>query len=207
MVPRGRVPPRRARAVPGRAIPYGDTNGRSAGQHSCVAQLAEQPAVNRQVIGSSPIAGANPQVRGCEPATAAHPQGAREPPNKTRGTPTGSDLQTSAPGKWAGIERRWLTLIAVCGATFMLLVGVTTVQVALPTIQHRLGASFSDLQWVIDAYALAMATLILVWGSSADRFGRKHVFVFGLTVFTVASLLCGVATTSSMLIWSRALQG
>src|ERR1019366_9579962 len=103
-------------------------------------------------------------------------------------------------------RNRW-TLIAVCAGTFMLLVDVTIVQVALPTIQHRLGASFSDLQWVIDAYALAMATLILVWGSSADRFGRKHVFVFGLTVFTVASLLCGVATTSSMLIWSRALQG
>lgn len=118
-----------------------------------------------------------------------------------------TEPQTAAAGTWLGIERRWLTLIAVCGATFMLLVDVTIVQVALPTIQRRLGASFSDLQWVIDAYALAMATLILVWGSSADRFGRKHVFVFGLTVFTVASLLCGVATTASMLIWSRALQG
>jgi EmrB/QacA subfamily drug resistance transporter len=118
-----------------------------------------------------------------------------------------SGQQTDAAGTWAGIERRWLTLIAVCGATFMLLVDVTIVQVALPTIQHRLRASFGDLQWVIDAYALAMATLILVWGSSADRFGRKRVFVFGLTVFTLASLLCGVATSSSMLIWSRALQG
>jgi EmrB/QacA subfamily drug resistance transporter len=118
-----------------------------------------------------------------------------------------SEHQTGPAGAWAGIERRWLTLIAVCGATFMLLVDITIVQVALPTIQHRLHASFSDLQWVIDAYALAMATLILVWGSSADRFGRKRVFVLGLTVFTVASLLCGVATTSSMLIWSRALQG
>jgi EmrB/QacA subfamily drug resistance transporter len=120
---------------------------------------------------------------------------------------TVSEQQTGTAETWAGIERRWLTLIAVCGATFMLLVDVTIVQVALPTIQRRLGASFGDLQWVIDAYALAMATLILVWGSSADRFGRKRVFVFGLAVFTVASLLCGVATTSSMLIWSRALQG
>jgi EmrB/QacA subfamily drug resistance transporter len=118
-----------------------------------------------------------------------------------------SEQQAPAVGTWLGVERRWLTLIAVCGATFMLLVDVTIVQVALPTIQRRLGASFGDLQWVIDAYALAMATLILVWGSSADRFGRKRVFVIGLTVFTVASLLCGVATTSSMLIWSRAVQG
>jgi EmrB/QacA subfamily drug resistance transporter len=110
-------------------------------------------------------------------------------------------------GSWAGVERRWLTLIAVCGATFMLLVDVTIVQVALPTIQRELGASFSDLQWVIDAYALAMATLILTWGSTADRFGRKHVFVLGLAVFTIASLLCGVSTTAAMLIWARALQG
>jgi EmrB/QacA subfamily drug resistance transporter len=110
-------------------------------------------------------------------------------------------------GTWAGLERRWLTLIAVCGATFMLLVDVTIVQVALPTIQHHLHANFSDLQWVIDAYALALATLILTWGSTADRFGRKRIFIIGLTVFTLASMLCGVATTSTFLIWSRALQG
>ena len=118
-----------------------------------------------------------------------------------------SEHQTGAVGTWAGIERRWLTLIAVCGATFMLLVDITIVQVALPTIQRHLGASFSDLQWVIDAYALAMATLILVWGSSADRFGRKRRLRTRPAVFTVASLLCGVATNSPMLIWSRALQG
>ncbi len=105
------------------------------------------------------------------------------------------------------LDRRWLTLIAVCGATFMLLVDITIVQVALPTIQRRLGASFSDLQWVIDAYALALATLILSWGSLADRFGRKRIFLAGLTVFTVASFLCGIATSATFLIWSRALQG
>ncbi len=105
------------------------------------------------------------------------------------------------------LDRRWLTLIAVCGATFMLLVDITIVQVALPTIQRRLGASFSDLQWVIDAYALALATLILTWGSLADRFGRKRVFLVGLSVFTIASFLCGIATSATFLIWSRALQG
>src|SRR5271167_4863449 len=103
----------------------------------------------------------------------------------------GYRVSETRDGTWLGLERRWVTLVAVCGATFMLLVDVTIVQVALPTIQHQLGASFSDLQWVIDAYALAMATLILTWGSAADRFGRKHIFVFGLAVFTVASLLCG----------------
>lgn len=105
------------------------------------------------------------------------------------------------------LDRRWLTLIAVCGATFMLLVDITIVQVALPTIQRRLGANFSDLQWVIDAYALALATLILTWGSLADRFGRKRIFVVGLSVFTIASFLCGIATSATFLIWSRALQG
>jgi EmrB/QacA subfamily drug resistance transporter len=105
------------------------------------------------------------------------------------------------------LDRRWLTLIAVCGATFMLLVDITIVQVALPTIQRRLGANFSDLQWVIDAYALSLATLILTWGSLADRFGRKRIFVVGLSVFTVASFLCGIATSATFLIWARALQG
>jgi EmrB/QacA subfamily drug resistance transporter len=103
--------------------------------------------------------------------------------------------------------RRWWTLIAVCAATFMLLVDVTIVQVALPTIQRHLHASFSDLQWVIDAYAITLATLILSWGSISDRFGRKRVFIFGLIVFTASSLLCGVAGSTTMLIWSRALQG
>jgi EmrB/QacA subfamily drug resistance transporter len=113
------------------------------------------------------------------------------------------DLQSSAESR----QRQRVTLIAVCGATFMLLVDVTIVQVALPTIQHRLGASFSELQWVIDAYALALASLILTSGSSADRFGRKHVFVFGLSVFTFASLLCGISTTAAEIIGARALQG
>ncbi|MDT4933287.1 MAG: hypothetical protein QOK11_1179 [Pseudonocardiales bacterium] len=101
---------------------------------------------------------------------------------------------------------RW-TLIAVCAATFMLLVDVTIVQVALPTIQHHLHASFTDLQWVIDAYALSLATVILTWGSIADLLGRKRVFIAGLAVFTVSSLLCGLAQSSTMLIWARALQG
>jgi EmrB/QacA subfamily drug resistance transporter len=98
-------------------------------------------------------------------------------------------------------------LIAVCAGTFMLLVDVTIVQVALPTIQRHLGASFTDLQWVIDAYALSLATLILTWGSISDRFGRKRVFITGLAVFTASSLLCGFAQSITMLIWSRALQG
>ena len=105
------------------------------------------------------------------------------------------------------IERHWWTLIAVCMATFMLLVDVTIVQVALPTIQRKLGASFADLQWLISAYALSLSALILTSGVIADKLGRKRVFLLGLVVFSLASLLCGLSTSSSMLIASRAVQG
>jgi EmrB/QacA subfamily drug resistance transporter len=113
---------------------------------------------------------------------------------------------SSVPPPVNASRNRW-TLIAVCAGTFMLLVDVTIVQVALPTIQRHLHASFTDLQWVIDAYALSLAALILTWGSISDRFGRKRVFLAGLTVFTASSLLCGLAQSINMLIWSRALQG
>ena len=106
-----------------------------------------------------------------------------------------------------GLQRRWWTLIAVCGATFMLMIDTTVVQVALPTIQHDLRASFADLQWVIDAYALTLAAFILAFGSLADRFGRKRVFLAGVGVFTLASLLCGAADSAPALIAARALQG
>jgi EmrB/QacA subfamily drug resistance transporter len=102
---------------------------------------------------------------------------------------------------------RWWTLAAVCAATFMLLVDVTIVQVALPTIQRHLHSSFSDLEWVIDAYALSLASVLLTCGTLADRFGRKRVFIAGLVVFTAASLLCGLATSSIFIIWARAAQG
>ena len=106
-----------------------------------------------------------------------------------------------------GMERKWWTLIAVCGATFMLLVDVTIVQVALPTMQRSLHASFSDLQWVISAYALSLSSVILTQGSLADRFGRKRIFVLGLIIFTLASLACGLARGPGELIGARAVQG
>ena len=72
------------------------------------------------------------------------------------------------------MERKSWTLVAVCIATFMLLLDITIVNVALPAIQRALDASFSDLQWVVDAYALALATCVLTAGSLADLFGRKR---------------------------------
>src|SRR6204780_5427938 len=118
---------------------------------------------------------------------------------------TAADSAT-IPASPSDSRNRW-TLIAVCVGTFMLLVDVTIVQVALPTIQRHLGASFTDLQWVIDPYALSLGALILTWGSISDRFGRKSVFIAGLVVFAASSLFCGLAQSINMLIWSRALQG
>jgi EmrB/QacA subfamily drug resistance transporter len=89
----------------------------------------------------------------------------------------------------------------------MLLVDIMVVQVALPAVQRDVGGSFTDLQWVIDSYALMLAVFILAFGSAADRFGRKRVFIAGVGVFTGASLLCGLAGTIEELIAARALQG
>jgi EmrB/QacA subfamily drug resistance transporter len=102
---------------------------------------------------------------------------------------------------------KWWTLVAVCTATFMLLLDITIVNVALPSIERDLGADFADLQWVIDAYALTLAALLLTGGSLADRVGRRRVFLIGLVAFTVASVLCGLATSPLTLNLARALQG
>ena len=105
------------------------------------------------------------------------------------------------------MERKWWTLLAVCLGTFMLLVDVTIVNVALPSIQDDLHASFAQLQWVVDAYALSLAALLLTAGSLADMFGRRLLFTIGLAVFTVGSLLCALATDPVFLVLSRAGQG
>src|SRR5215469_3018808 len=106
-----------------------------------------------------------------------------------------------------GADPKWWTLAAVCLGTFMLLLDITIVNVALPDIQSSLGASFSDLQWVIDAYALTLAALLLTTGSLADLYGRRRLYLIGLVVFTIASALCGAAQSSLLLELSRGLQG
>jgi EmrB/QacA subfamily drug resistance transporter len=105
------------------------------------------------------------------------------------------------------MERKWWTLIAVSVATFMLLLDITVVNVALPSIREDLGASFTDLQWVVDAYALTLAALVLTAGSLADRLGRRRVFAVGLAIFSIASLLCALAPDPTSLNLARALQG
>jgi EmrB/QacA subfamily drug resistance transporter len=106
----------------------------------------------------------------------------------------------------ASSQQRW-TLVAVCVATFMLLVDITIVNVGLPSIQRDLKSGLSGLQWVVDAYAISLAGLILTAGVLADRFGKRLVFMSGVTIFTAASLLCGLASSSVMLDVARALQG
>src|ERR671930_168877 len=105
------------------------------------------------------------------------------------------------------MERKWWTLIAVSVATFMLLLDITVVNVALPSIREDLGASFADLQWVIDAYALTLAALVLTAGSLADRLGRRRLFAAGLGLFSAASLLCALAPDPTFLNVARAIQG
>ena len=105
------------------------------------------------------------------------------------------------------MDRKWWTLVAVSIATFMLLLDITIVNVALPAIERDLHANFADLQWVIDAYALTLAAMLLTGGSLADIIGRRLIFVIGIAIFTVASLLCALAGTPNVLNLSRALQG
>ena len=82
------------------------------------------------------------------------------------------------------MQRKWWTLLAVSVATFMLLLDITVVNTALPAIQEDLNASFTELQWVIDAYTLALAALVLTAGSLADRLGRRRLFAIGLGIFS-----------------------
>ncbi len=103
--------------------------------------------------------------------------------------------------------RKWWPLITVCLGTFMLLVDVTIVNVALPDMAQDLGTSFSSLQWVIDAYALALAALLMGIGSLADIQGHRRVYIAGLALFAVSSMACGLAADAGLLITARAVQG
>ena len=102
---------------------------------------------------------------------------------------------------------KWWTLGVVSVATFMLLLDITVVNTALPAIEEDLGASFTDLQWVVDAYTLTLAAVVLTAGSLADRLGRRRVFAIGLGVFSIASLVAGLASDPTFLNIARAVQG
>jgi EmrB/QacA subfamily drug resistance transporter len=105
------------------------------------------------------------------------------------------------------MERKWWTLVLISTATFMLLLDITVVNVALPDIQRELGASLSSLQWVVDAYSLTLAAFLLTAGSLGDRLGRRRIFSIGFGLFTFASFLCGIAGDPTLLNLARGLQG
>src|SRR5947199_10054307 len=101
----------------------------------------------------------------------------------------------------------WVVLVIICLAQFMVVLDATIVNVALPHIQTALKCTNGNLQWIINAYTLVFAGFLLLGGRAGDLLGRKRLFMVGLVIFTAASLLNGLATTSGMLIGFRALQG
>src|SRR5438046_2446943 len=113
-------------------------------------------------------------------------------------------MTTSSPSE----ERsRWIALVVLCAGMLMIVLDVTVVNVALPSIQTDLGFSQSSLAWVVNAYLISFGGLLLLAGRFGDLAGRKNVFMIGLTLFTVASLVCGVSQTQEMLVAARFVQG
>src|SRR5919198_4858928 len=99
----------------------------------------------------------------------------------------------------ASENRKWWTLGAVAFGLFMIMLDNTVVNVALPSIQRDLGIGLSELEWIVTGYALTFAALMLTGGKLADLLGRRLIFVIGLVVFTVSSLLCGLAGPAGLL--------
>ena len=120
---------------------------------------------------------------------------------------TAQTIAAAAPEARTGRDPKWWTLVAVCLGIFILLLDITIVNVALADIQGELGASLSDLQWVIDAYALSLAALLLTAGSLSDIYGRRKVFVIGAALFMAGSIACGAAQDILFLQLARAFQG
>src|SRR5919201_1318856 len=104
-------------------------------------------------------------------------------------------------------NRKWWTLGAVAFGLFMIMLDNTVVFVALSSIQADLHISQSELEWVVNGYALTFAVLMLTGGKLADLLGRRFIFVVGLFIFTASSLACGLATGAAMLIGARVIQG
>src|SRR5438874_8587692 len=104
-------------------------------------------------------------------------------------------------------DRRWLTLAIVGAAFFMTVLDVAIVNVALPSIEKDLKVTETTVQWVLIAYAITFGGFLLLGGRMADLLGRKRIFLVGLVLFTIASLVCGLASSAGVLIASRAVQG
>ena len=110
-------------------------------------------------------------------------------------------------GEAHAFERRWIAMIVLLMASFMNMIDVTIVNVALPSMQKNLGVSESGIEWVVAGYILAFALGLLPFGRYGDIVGKKRIFLIGVIAFTLASLLCGLALNVEMLIAARVIQG
>src|SRR5438046_3087073 len=104
-------------------------------------------------------------------------------------------------------RRRWLALYVLCLGTLMIVLDTTIVNVALPSIRSDLGFSEASLAWVVNAYLLTFGGFLLLGGRLGDLFGHRRLFLVGISIFTLASLACGLSTSQGMLIGARAVQG
>ncbi|MBT2452666.1 MFS transporter [Streptomyces sp. ISL-43] len=141
--------------------------------------------------------------------TQSSPEGKNGPVQEER-TETPAETSSTSPADPAGAHvdrRRWLALAIVMTAAFMDLVDVTIVNIAIPRMREDLGASTSAIQWITAGYALAFAAGLITGGRLGDIYGRKRLFLIGISGFTAASLLCGIAPTPDVLVAARILQG
>src|SRR6266705_6885121 len=104
-------------------------------------------------------------------------------------------------------RKRWLALYVLCLGDLMIVLDTTIVNVALPSIRTDLGFSEASLAWVVNAYLLTFGGFLLLAGRLGDLFGHQRLFLIGITLFTLASLACGLATTQGFLVTARAIQG
>src|SRR5215468_4845166 len=131
----------------------------------------------------------------------------RRSPMTTITPAAASQPATTRPATTGHYPRRWLAAVAMMIAVLMDMIDVTIVNVALPTIRSDLGASATQLEWVVSAYMLAFAAALITAGSLGDLLGRKRLFLIGIAVFGVASLCAGLAQTPGELIAARVVQG
>src|SRR5450830_1066058 len=132
----------------------------------------------------------------------------RGPRPKLAGPHTRDHLLMTAPASpAAGSDHRWLALIVLCLGVLMIVLDTTIVNVALPSIQTDLHFTQTSLAWVVNAYMLSFGGFLLLGGRLGDLYGHRRLFLLGLTLFTLASLACGIANAQGLLIAARAVQG
>jgi len=130
-----------------------------------------------------------------------------EPARRAAHTQHVTTSQAASSSRVLGIQRNTLALGAICLASLMFGLEISSVPVILPTLEHVLHGDFKGMQWIMNAYTLAVTTVLMATGTLADRFGRRKVFVIGIALFGVTSLICGLAQSVPTLIAARLLQG